>query len=245
MTPQKVLFVLTSTATMGVGGKPTGLWLEEFTIPYFAIHDAGYSIDIVSTAGGAVPIDPRSVGGESARQLAENGRYLNDPQLVAALAETPLVEEVRFGDYAAVFLPGGHGTMWDLPKSQTLADGVVELFTAGKPVAAVCHGPAGLVGATLPDGRPLVAGRYVSAFTTEEEVAVGLRNAVPFLLDARLAELGAHLVKGEPFKPTAVENGNLITGQNPQSARAAAALLVAELKQRSAVAAEEEGRAAG
>ena len=92
------------------------------------------------------------------------------------------------------------------------------MFAAGKPVAAVCHGPAAFIGATAPDGRPLVAGRWVAAFTTKEEAAVGRKEALPFLLHERLASLGARVVKGRRFVPTAVADGNLITGQNPRSA---------------------------
>jgi putative intracellular protease/amidase len=225
---QKILFVLTSSASRGTGGKPTGAWLEEFTVPYYFIRDAGLSADVATTAGGVVPFDPRSTG-ESSAEIAENKRFASDAELKVLVKSTSSVEQVRFGDYAAIFLPGGHGTMWDLPNSTALARGISDMFAAGKPVAAVCHGPAGLVSATAPDGQPLVAGRWVAAFTTEEEVAVGLKEAVPFLLDERLASLGARLVKGRRFVPTAVADGNLITGQNPRSARATAALLIAAL----------------
>jgi len=176
-----------------------------------------------------VPFDPRSTE-EGSAEVPENRRFRSNPELQAAVQTTPSMEQVRFDHYAAVFLPGGHGTMWDFPSSAALARGVSEIFAGGKPVAAVCHGPVGLVGATAPDGRPLVANRWVSAFTTDEEVAVGLKEAVPFLLDARLASLGARIVKGDNFATTAVVDGRLITGQNPNSARATAALLIAALR---------------
>ena len=205
---QAVLFVLTSTKTMGEGGKPTGAWLEEFTVPYYPIRDAGLLADIATTAGGAVPFDPRSTESGSA-DIPENSRFRADPELQAAIQTTLSVEQLRFGDYAAIFLPGGHGTMWDFPNSTALGRGVSDIFAAGKTVAAVCHGPAGLVGAIAPDGRPFVAGRWVSAFTTEEEVALGLKKAVPFLLDERLASLGARIVKGGNFVTTAVVDSRL------------------------------------
>lgn len=226
---QTVLFVLTSTKKMGAAGKPTGAWLEEFTVPYYAIRDAGLLADIATIAGGAVPFDPRSTE-EGSAEVPENRRFRSDPELQAAVQRTSSVEQRRFADYAAIFLPGGHGTMWDFPSSAALARGVSDIFAAGKPVAAVCHGPAGLVGAIAPDGRPLVAGRWVSAFNTDEEVALGLKKAVPFLLDERLASLGARIVKGGNFVTTAVVDGRLITGQNPKSARATAALLIAALR---------------
>jgi putative intracellular protease/amidase len=176
-----------------------------------------------------VPFDPRSTERGSA-DVPENTRFHSDAELQAAIQTTPSVEQLCFGDYAAIFLPGGHGTMWDFPNSAALARGISDIFVRGKPVAAVCHGPAALVSATMPDGRPLVADRWVSAFTMEEEIAVGLKEAVPFLLDERLASLGARMVKGRNFATTAVVDGRLITGQNPNSARAAAALLIAALR---------------
>ena len=100
---------------------------------------------------------PRSTDGASTR-IAENKRFAADAELQALVKSTPPVGEMRFGDYAAIFLPGGHGTMWDLPTSAALAGGVSEMYAAGKPVAAVCHGPACLIGATAPTGRPPVAG---------------------------------------------------------------------------------------
>lgn len=225
----RILFVLTSSARMGEGGDPTGLWLEEFTIPYFALRDGGYLIDVVSTAGGVVPIDPRSVGDKSPA-IMENQRFNSDPALQKTMSSTRAVTEVDFDKYSVLFLPGGHGTMWDLPHTQALARGVTDLFMTGRIVAAVCHGPAGLLGARLPDGRPLVAGRWIAAFTAEEEAAVGLKDRLPFLLDEALAASGARLVKGEPFLPMAVVHGNLVTGQNPQSARETAGIVVAALR---------------
>jgi putative intracellular protease/amidase len=229
----RILFVLTSTDSMGESGEPTGLWLEEFTVPYFAMHDAGYEIDVASIVGGPVPIDPRSLAAES-EEIAENGRFRRDPGLQKTLQSTQPVGDVLFDEYSALFLPGGHGAMWDFPRSLPLAQGVSDMFLAGKIVAAVSHGPAGLLGARLPDGRPLVAGRWIAAFTSEEETAVGLKNRVPFLLDEALVERGARVMKGEPFVPVAAAHANLITGQNPQAAGLAAGIVVAALRRQGA-----------
>jgi putative intracellular protease/amidase len=225
---KKILFVLTSAATMGDSDKPTGLWLEDFTEPYYALRDGGYDIDVVSIAGGKVPLDPASLGGDETPQSDQ--RFNEDPQARGILENTRSVDQVDFGAYDAVFLPGGHGTMWDLPGSAALARGVEQLYAAGKPVAAVCHGPAGLVSAKGPDGRPLVAGKRVSAFTEAEEDAVKLKDKIPFLLDQRLRELGAEVVEAPPFQEMAVADGHLITGQNPQSAAKTAELLMGLLK---------------
>ncbi len=225
---KKILMVLTLSATMGGSDEPTGLWLEEFTEPYYALLDAGFDVTVVSTAGGAVPLDPRSLG-EDAEKNEANIRYHDDGATRDTLSDSPALADVTAFEYDAIFLPGGHGTMWDLPESDKLASDVSALNAAGKPVAAVCHGPAGLVGATTPDGEPLVKGKRVSAFLTEEEELVGLREQIPFLLDERLESLGATLVKGEPFTETAVADGGLITGQNPQAAAKVAELLITAL----------------
>src|SRR5512143_3936109 len=154
----KVLIVVTSNAAMGPGGPPTGFWLEEFTSPYYVFADAGATVEIASVAGGPAPVDPRSLDA-SGPVAASVDRSRHDPALRAALEATTPVARVASNDYGTVCLPGGHGTMWDLPGSEALAGLVARTLARGSVVAAVCHGPAGLVGARLPDGRPLVAGR--------------------------------------------------------------------------------------
>jgi len=108
--------------------------------------------------------------------------------------------------------------MWDFPTDPGLAALTRRLYEDGGVVAAVCHGPAALLGVTLSDGRPLVDGKNVSAFTDEEERAVGLADVVPFLLQTRLEELGAKHTGAANFAPHVVTDGRLVTGQNPASA---------------------------
>ena len=117
--------------------------------------------------------------------------------------------------------------MWDLPHSEGLAKLVVATLSRGAVVAAVCHGPAGLVNAHYPDGRAVVAGRRVAAFTDSEERAVKLEHVVPFLLEERLRGLGARFESGPDFQPFAVADGKLVTGQNPASSARAAELALA------------------
>lgn len=221
----RVLMVLTSSATMGNSDEPTGVWLSEFTGPYYALLDGDLKVDVVSVHGGEVPIDPRSSTDDACHD-PPNARYAADVKAQAQLSATVAVDQVDFGRYDAIFLPGGHGTMWDFPGSEALARGVSRLLAEGKPVAAVCHGPAGLVSAKTEEGEPVVRGRTVSAFTRAEEEKVGLEERVPFFLDERLAALGAEVRRGTPFTETAVADGNLITGQNPQSAGKVAQLLI-------------------
>ena len=222
----KVLIVLTSHAQMGATTEPTGFWLEEFTTPYYAFADAGAHVEIASIAGGRAPIDPRSLQLEAGKEPASVQRYLRDEPLQTKLAQTPAVASVATSEYDIVFLPGGHGTMWDLPTSVALADLVAATLQRGDVVGAVCHGPAGLVNARFKDGKPVVAGRKVAGFTNSEEKAVGLATVVPFLLETRLRELGGRYESGPDFQPFAVVDGNLVTGQNPASSEKAAELSI-------------------
>lgn len=229
----KIVIVATSHALMGDTGEPTGVWLEELTTPYYAFVDAGYDVDVYSIAGGAIPIDPRSLKPKGGNEVSVE-RYLGDPLAQAKFQETPDIADLDLAAYSAVFLPGGHGTMWDYPVSERLASIVGTAMENGKIVAAVCHGPAGLVSATLSDGTPVVAGRKVAGFTNTEEDAVGLTDAVPFLLETRLRELGADYRSGPDFQPFAIRDGNLITGQNPASAAPAAELVIEALQAQTA-----------
>ena len=218
-----ILIVTTSHDTIGDTGKPTGVWLEELTTPYYIFLDAGASVMIASIKGGAVPIDPSSAKGDLP---ASAKRFLADPQAKRALATTKAIDTIDLSTYDAIFLPGGHGTMWDLPDSAALSIRLGQAYDSGQVVAAVCHGPAGFVGAKRADGSPLVRGRRISAFTNAEEEAMGLTKAVPFLLETRLAELGAHVENGPRFKPFAVRDGKLVTGQNPASSEKMAKLVL-------------------
>ena len=223
-TPKTILLIATSADSMPNGEK-TGLWLEELTTPYYAFRDAGAAVTIASIAGGPIPVDPRSLaeGGDKEPSIM---RAAADADFNAAMAATPRFDTLDTDSFDAVFLAGGHGTMFDFPESTALADLVARRLTTGRILAAVCHGPAGLVAARDEYGVPLVKGRRLAAFTDSEERAVGLEDAVPFLLESRLRELGAVHVSGPDFKPFATRDGALITGQNPASAGPAAALVM-------------------
>ena len=203
--------VLTSHALRGTSGAATGFWWEEFAEPWRVFTGAGLSVDVASPRGGRPPVDPHSVGADHAP----------DPRLDAPLSDTTPLTAVRARDYAAVFLVGGHGTMWDFPADRALAGIVGDVARSGV-VAAVCHGSAGLLGAVTEDGRPFVAGRTVAAFSDAEEVLVGADTLIPFSLQRRLTELGAVVEVGEPFGARVRRDGRLITGQNPASSAATA-----------------------
>lgn len=230
MSAPKLLIVLTSHASVGATGHATGVWLEEFTTPYYAFLDAGVDVDVASIAGGQAPIDPGSVQ-PTGHNPASVERFLQDAAAQAKVGASAKLDDMTAAPYAAVFLPGGHGTMWDLPKSESLAGLLTTAWRDGKVVAAVCHGPAGLVNVKDETGQPLVAGRRVAAFTNTEEVAAGMDKRVPFALESRLRELGARHEAAADFQPLAVRDGRLITGQNPASSEAVAELVLAALRE--------------
>lgn len=227
----RILMIATSADRMIPGTEPTGVWLEELTTPYYAFRDSGAEVTLASIRGGAIPVDQRSVNADGENDASVE-RYLKDEALKAEIASTPAFTSIDPDGYDAVFLPGGHGTMFDYPVSEELARLVERFDREGKIVAAVCHGPAGLVSAKKPDGTPLVAGRRVAAFTDSEERAVGLDDAVPFLLETRMKELGAKHEAGPDFQPFALRDGNMVTGQNPASATRTPQLVMEALKEK-------------
>lgn len=220
----KILMIVTSHAELGTTGQKTGFWLEELAAPYYELLGAGASIDLASPLGGRPPADPKSTSSEAAVVK----RFLDDPTAVAKLDATKKLADVH-DDYDAYFVVGGHGVMWDLASSPELAKLLGAAYDAKKVVAAVCHGPAGLVLAKDAAGAPIVAGKRVAGFSNEEEEAVGLTGVVPFALETKLVALGGKYERGPKWGSFAVRDGALVTGQNPQSSAAVAKLVVEAL----------------
>ena len=224
----RVLMVLTSHATLGDTGRATGLWLEEFAAPYYVLTDAGIGVTLSSPLGGQPPIDP--VSDEPTGQTDDTRRFHADVAAQERLASSLPLADVSAGDFDAVFFPGGHGPVWDLPDNRS-SIGLIEAFVAAdKPVAAVCHAPVAFAHVANPDGTVFLAGRDVTAFSDTEEAAVGLTEVVPELLEDLLVAAGANYSKGPTdFAPYVVVDGRLITGQNPASSAPAARALLDQL----------------
>ncbi len=221
VTSKRILIVVTSHDHIDAT-HPTGLWFEEFAIPYKEFISQGFEITVASIRGGNVPIDPRS---EPKPEEAEQTAQARD-----VLLQTRTISEVRATGFDAIFLPGGHGTMFDLPENTALQHLLGDFAREDKVIAAVCHGPAGLVGARLADGTPLVAGRTITAFTNNEERAAELDRSMPFLLESRLRELGGRFVVQPNWSDHVERDGKLITGQNPQSSGSVARAVIAALQ---------------
>ena len=220
----KILIVLTSHDQLGETGKKTGFWLEEFAAPYYVFKDAGASITLASPKGGQPPLDPKSDLAENLTELTK--RFRTDSAAQAELANTKKLADVCAADFDAVFYPGGHGPMWDMPDNPTSIALIEAFVKADKPVGAVWHAPAALVNVRGKDGQYLVKGKRVTGFTNAEEKAVGLTEIVPFLLEDRLKERGALYSKGADWTPHVEVDGKLVTGQNPASSGPAAKALL-------------------
>ncbi|MBJ7413992.1 MAG: type 1 glutamine amidotransferase domain-containing protein [Niveispirillum sp.] len=212
-----ILFILTSHDRM-LNGEPTGVWLEEHAVPYLAFTRAGHQVTVTSIAGGKVPVDPKSAPTVEQANAWE--------QAIAALSDTPAFDTLDTDGFDAVYMPGGHGTVFDMPYNKQLHDLLFRFDATGRVIAALCHAPAVFAGMRRPDGTPFIAGRTVAAFTDAEEWAVDGVEKVPFLLETRLKELGAIHHGAPDWTSNVILDGNLVTGQNPQSSAAAATLLL-------------------
>lgn len=209
----------TSTPEYTSVGYRTGLWLGELTHFYDVATEAGHDLTIASIAGGRVPLDPESLGTLILKQGDTDKRY-QDREFMNLLVDTPSVADVANERFDAIYLTGGHGTMFDFPSSVELARLVQRIDAEGGVVSAVCHGPAGLLAALGPDGAPWLRGRKVTGFSWPEEKLAGRADAVPFRLDEALKEQGASYTKAlRPMASKVVVDGRLVTGQNPTSAR--------------------------
>ncbi|NDF13212.1 MAG: type 1 glutamine amidotransferase domain-containing protein [Proteobacteria bacterium] len=230
----KILIVSTSHAVIDKNKQKTGVWLEELAAPYYAFKEAGYDVVIASVKGGMPPIDPKSL--EDAKKKEHvSYRFLNDKDAHAALEHSLKVSEVNVADYEALYLPGGHGAMYDFVNDKHFIKTAQSFVDANKVIGAVCHGPAALLSLKKPNGEPLVKARKVNGFTNTEEERVGLRDAVPFLLESKLKEQGGIITRSNvPFRSFATRDGNLITGQNPASSEMVAMMMIDALGNTSA-----------
>ncbi|MEO0455405.1 MAG: type 1 glutamine amidotransferase domain-containing protein [Cyanobacteria bacterium P01_A01_bin.114] len=223
MNRKKILMALTNHEALGDTGKTTGFYLSEASHPHKVFTQAGYAVEFVSPQGGKPPID----GYELDDPL--NKAFIENPQVAAQLSNTLTPADIQPEDYAAIFYAGGHGTMWDFPENEALANIAAAIYEQGGLVGAVCHGPAGLVNIKLTSGDYLVAGKTVNSFTNEEEKAAGLDQVVPFLLESKLVERGAAFKKSPNFECHVESCDRVVTGQNPASATAVAETMVEQM----------------
>jgi len=209
----RVLMITTSHGELGSSGRKTGVWLEEFVAAYSRFRHAGITVAVATPRGGAAPIDPLSLKVPALSPEARRFIAHGDP----ALNNTIPLRQIDANDFDAVFYPGGHGPMWDLAEDLANARLLGAFFACGKVAGAVCHGPAALLKARCRNGYPVIHQRRVTGFSDAEERQRGLTEIVPFSLEERIRSAGGIYLRREPWERHVVVDGNLVTGQNPQS----------------------------
>lgn len=224
-----ILLVLTNHGTFGTAGKPTGFYLSEAAHAWKVFRKAGYDVVLATPKGGFAPVDPASLDLSDPVNAAFWKIYGTQEEGRDGIAGTEPLAEVASATNAAIFFAGGHGTMWDFTSSQPVIKATSLIYENGGSVGAVCHGPAALLHVKLSNGEALVKGKQIAAFTDKEESSVEMDEAVPFLLEDELRKHGADVKVAGNFEENAIRDGRLVTGQNPQSTKKAARLLVETL----------------
>lgn len=224
---KKILMVITSHSQLGNTGEKTGFWVEEFAAPYYTFIDAGAEVTLTSPAGGQPPIDPKSELADF--QTDSTRRFDADAKTKTLLANTHKLADINAANFDAVFYPGGHGPLWDLTDNVDSIALIQDFLNTQKPVAAVCHASAAFLNVKDKQGQYIVKGKAVTGFTNSEEEAVQLTNVVPFLLEDELIKRGGDYQKVADWQAFAVQDGLVITGQNPMSSELAAEKLLSAL----------------
>lgn len=208
-----VLFIVTSAENIGLAKLKTGYEFSEVANPYLELTLAVIAIDFASISGGAPPEYAYKETDVACKEFRESIGFKR-------LNFSHKLSNVNIDAYDAIYFPGGLGPMVDMVDHAEVKKAIAQCFEAGKPVAAVCHGPVALLNVQLTSGLMLLHGKNVTSFSEEEEAIERniLGESIPFILEKRLTEQGAVYSKAKPFKSNVVVDGNLITGQNPASA---------------------------
>ena len=226
----KILAIATNANPL-LHGKPTGLWLSELTHFLEMIERAGFGYDVASPLGGKIPIDERRKNLEGQlKSDSTNARFMANDAFQNQLEASLACSDIDPKAYVALYLSGGHGTMFDFRSSAPLQRVITEMHAAKAPLSGVCHGVSGFIDSVDNQGNVIVHGKRVTGFSNFEDALDGSKKLMPFLLEDALKEQGAHYKKNLiPFTRRVEADGPLITGQNPQSAREVGAQVVAAL----------------
>lgn len=236
---------------------PTGFYLNELMQPVKALRDAGHQVTFATPEGRAPTVDRTSVDkayfGNDAASLQSHADLLAQLKLTSATQSPALslarVEQIGYGEFDAVYIPGGHAPMQDLLASPALGRLLTDFHQQGKPTALVCHGPIALL-STLPGNAAFVqrmerdnrapapadwiyAGYQVTVISNdEEEQAKAALNGgrMKFYPQTALQQAGVqYRSNAQPWQSNVVVDRELITGQNPASAQDVAKVLLERL----------------
>ncbi len=226
---KKLLLIVTNVGRYASGRLETGLWLSELTHIYHSAKEKGWSITIASPKGGNVPIDPESLKPFVLDKISKN--YYGNPAFMDELNHSKSLEEVKNDMFDCVYLSGGHATMYDFPNDATLQSIIRNQYEDNKMVAAICHGVGGLINVKLSNGEYFIKGKSMTGFDWFEETLARRKKEVPFNLEAAIKERAANLKKAFiPMTSHVVEDGYLITGQNPFSSKEMAKVVTNKLE---------------
>jgi putative intracellular protease/amidase len=234
--PKRVVIVASNPAVSEQTGSPIGFWWAELSHPYWELTARGYHVDVASPDGGKLEGDPWSDPRDESRYSAEDLLslgFINSPEHVALVERSKSLADVGVDDYDAVLLVGGQGPMYTFFEDERVHNLVASFYEAGKVTAVICHAVCVLLKVRLADGRLLVEGKTWTGFANSEERFVDEyvgRRVQPFWIEdeARKLDNTNFIVNGR-FKPYAVRDGNLITGQQQYSGTPAARLMIEAL----------------
>ncbi len=233
--PKRVAMIVANPTVASTTGWPVGFWASELTHAYHEFKLSGYEVVVFSPDGGRVEFDalsdPRDESGYSADDIVSMG-FIHTPSLMQLLADTPAIKALSTDEFDAVVVAGGQSPMFSFPEAPELHRLLAEFYSKGKITAALCHGVCALLYVKTADGAPLIAGRTMTGFANSEEdfadQAVG-QKVMPFRIEDEAKKLGANFVTAPAFRPFAVRDGRLITGQQQYSGAATARLVVEAL----------------
>lgn len=220
---KKILIIVSNANIIGPNNRKTGIFLPEVAHPYAEFTKAGYQIDYASLTGDTPYLDALNLAGDPDNLDFLTGKGWEDMQKAVKLAD------VNVSEYDAIFVPGGLAPMVDMPEHKLLKQVIKETYERNAVVGAVCHGPVSLLNAKLSNGEYLVKGKNITSFTDEEEEAYAIAD-VPFLLETALTEQGAKFHAAAPWSAHSIADGNLVTGQNPASAKGVAEKMITILE---------------
>lgn len=233
----KILLIASNPAISKQTGWPIGVWAAEIIHPYWEFSVAGYTVDIASPDGGEVKIDgfsdPEDASKYAAWDYVSLG-FLKDPAKAALLKNTIKLSTVNPDDYKGIMVCGGQGPMYTFIDNTALHQFFVDFYLTGKPAAAICHGTCILLKTKLPNGKYLVEGKKWTGFANSEEnyadAYVG-KPIQPFRIEDMARKMSNNKFSVAPmFESYAVQDGNLITGQQQNSGAEAARLMIAQLE---------------
>ena len=233
-TPKKILMVVANPGTSELTGWPIGFWVSEFVHPWYEFRGAGYDVTLASPDGGRVQIDflsdPDHESGYSREDVLSRG-FLNTPALSSWFDDTAKLSDLDPEEFDAIVVCGGQAPMYQFRDHPDLQRAIAQFYDDEKPTAAMCHGVSALIDVRL-NGTYLIEGKTITGFADVEEDAADEaagQQIQPWRIEDAARERGANYVEGGLWKPYAVRDGRLITGQQQFSGRNLAQLVIAAL----------------